>query len=84
MKLGGIYAVKEAVIFHIDKVGYPNSNRYINHISSSPNYRTAQHAIIHDIHAFNFPAGRQTINDSRATPTVEAIFEIKTLSACKS
>jgi len=84
MKLGGISAVKEAANFLIDKVGEPYITRYTNHIAFSPNYKTAQHAIIPDFHVFNFPAGCQTINNSGATTSAEAIFEIKPYSPCKS
>ena len=44
----------------------------------------AQQSIVPDIHARNFPAGKQTINGSGATSTAEAFFEVKTYTACKS
>ena len=67
MKLGGIFLVKEAANFLLDKIGEPYITRYVNHVSSFPNARRAQWSIVPDIHAHNFPAGRQTINDSGAS-----------------
>ena len=84
MKLGGIQSEKEAVNFLLDKVGDPHITSYINHVSSHPNSRKAPHSIVPDIHARNFPAGKQTINDSGASSTAEAIFEVKTFTACPS
>ena len=40
--------------------------------------------VVPDIHATNFPVGRQTINDSGAVSAAEAIFEIKTYSTCNT
>ena len=82
MKLGGIFSEKEAVNFILDKVSDPYITRYVNHVSSSPNFQRAQHAIVPDLHACNFPAGRQRVNDSGATSTAEVIFEVKTYTAC--
>jgi hypothetical protein len=42
------------------------------------------HAIIPDIHAYNYPSERQRINDSGASTTDEAFFEIKTMTPCRS
>ena len=53
-------------------------------MSAAPNARKAPHAIVPDIHALNFPTGRQMVNDSGATATAEAFFEMKTYTACKS
>jgi hypothetical protein len=39
----------------------------------------APHAIVPDIHAFNFPTGGQQVNDSGATSAAEAFFEIKNI-----
>ena len=84
MKLGGIFSEKEAVNFILDKVGEPYISRYVTHVSSALNAKTAQHSIVPDLHARNFPAGRQRVNDSGATSTAEAIFEVKTYTACNS
>jgi hypothetical protein len=84
MKLGGIYSEKEAVNFLLDKIGEPYITAYVNHVSSHPNARKAQHAIVPDLHARNFPVGRQRINGSGATSSAEAFFEIKTFTACNS
>jgi len=84
MKLGGIHAEKEAVNFIMDKVGEPHISSYINHVAAHSSANKAQFAIIPDIHALNFPAGKQTINDSGVTTTAEAFFEIKTYTACKT
>ena len=72
MNLGGIQSEKEAVNFLLDKVGDPHITSYVNH---HPNSRKAPHFIVPDIHARNFPAGKETINDSGATSTAEAFFE---------
>ena len=42
------------------------------------------HAIIPDLHATNFPVGKQRVNDSGLTRDAEAFFEVKTFTACKS
>jgi hypothetical protein len=49
----------------------------VNHVSSHPNVRKVPHAIIPDIHAFNFSIGGQQVNDSGAMSAAEAFFEIK-------
>jgi len=36
------------------------------------------------LHAWNYPTGRQRVNDSGATSSAEAIFEVKTYTACNS
>ena len=84
MKLGGISSEKEAVNFLLDKVGEPYITAYVNHLSDGPNARNALHNIIPDILARNFPTGRQRINDSGATSSAEAFFEVKTYTACPS
>ena len=73
---------KEAVNFVLDKVSDPFITRYVNHVSSSPNSRNAQHAIFPDLHAHNFPTDRQRVNDSKTTSSAEAIFKVKTYTAC--
>ena len=77
MKLGGIYAEKEAVNFLLDKVGDPHITNYVNHVSSHPNARKAPFSIVPDLHARNYPTGRQRLNDSGATMSGEAFFEFK-------
>ena len=42
----------------------------------------APHAIVPDLHAFNFPAGKQTVNSSGSLLLAEAFFKIKTMTAC--
>ena len=79
-----ISSEKEAVNFLLDKVGEPYITAHVNHLSDCPNARNAQHNIIPDILARNFPTGRQRINDSGATSSAEACFEVKTFSACPS
>jgi hypothetical protein len=66
-------------------VGDPHITPYVNHVARKNNgNRRAQHAIVPDIHALNFPAGKQSINDSGSSREAEAIFEVKTFTACKS
>ena len=82
--MGGIQSEKEAVNFLLDKVGDPHITSYVNHVSRRQGNRRAKHAIIPDIHATNFPVCRQTVNDSGSTRDAEAIFEVKTFTACKT
>ncbi len=84
MKLGGIHSAAKAVNFLIDEIGHPYITSYVNHVSSHPNAQKAPHAIVPDLHAFNFPTGRQQVNDSGATSAAEVFSEIKTFRACKS
>ena len=85
MKLGGIHSEKEAVNFILDKVGEPYITSYVNHVRRHNNSnRRANHDIVQDIHAMNFPTGRQRVNDSGSTRDAEAFFEVKTFTACKS
>ena len=37
-----------------------------------------------DIHAHNFPVGRQTVDDYGSNRVAEAFFEVKTFTACKT
>ena len=82
MKIGGIQSKKEAFNFLLNKVGDPHITLYVNHVSRRQGNRQARHAIIPDIHATNFPVGRQKVNDSSLTRDAEAIFEVKTLTTC--
>ena len=73
---------KEAANFLVNKVGEPDISRYIRHIAPFPNARKAPLGIVPDLHAYNYPTGRQRVNDSGATSSAEAIFEVKTYNAC--
>ena len=84
MKLGGIHTEKEAVNFIMDEVGEPHISSYINHVTAHSSAKKATFAIIPDLHALNFPEGKQTINNSGVTTTAEAFFETKTYTACKT
>jgi len=78
MKLGNIDLVLEPVNFLLGKVGQPFIGYYVNNITSQPgNPRHAQHAVVPDIHATN-----QVVNDSGATRSADAIFEVKTYTFC--
>ena len=83
MKVGGIFAEKEAVNFLLDKVGDPHITCYVHHVTSHPSARKAPYAIVPNLYARNYPTGRQRVNDSRATRAAEAFFEVKTYTACK-
>ena len=84
MKLGGISSEKEAVNFLLDKVVEPYLTSYVDHVSGHQ-MQEMHHTIVPDIHAHNFPAGRQRVDDSGASSSAEAIFEVKTYyTACKS
>jgi hypothetical protein len=84
MKVAGIQSHTEAANFLNGKIGEPYISNYINHISEHTNQRSARHAIIPHIHAYNYLSGRQRINDSGASTTDEAFFEIKTMTPCMS
>ena len=85
MKVGGIMSKKEAANFLLGKAGELHITLYVNHVARQNNgNRRTKHAIVPDIHALNFPAGRQRVNDSGSTRDAEAFFEVKTFTACKS
>jgi len=84
MKLGGIHAEKEAVNFIMDKGGEPHITSYINHVTAHNSAKKAKYTIIPELHASNFPAGKQTVNNGGITATAETFFEIKTYTACKT
>jgi hypothetical protein len=84
MKLAGIQSHTEAANFLNGKIGEPYISNYINHITEHPNQRSALHAIIPDIHAYDYPSERQRISDSGASTTDEAFFELKIMTACMS
>jgi hypothetical protein len=65
----------------VDKLPELFLSRDINHIVQHPNQRNTPHSIIPDIHAYNVPSKRQNINDSGASQTDEAIFEV-TMRMC--
>ena len=46
--------------------------------------KNTKFAVIPDLHAINFPRGTQRVDDTCATMSAEAIFEVKTCRACKS
>jgi hypothetical protein len=84
MKLGGIHSTAKAVNFLVNKIGHPYIRSYVNHVSSHPKAQKAPHAIVPDLHAFNFPTGGRQVYDSVTMSAAEAFFEIKTFTACKS
>ena len=54
---------------------------YINAMAKSTNRTCAKFAVIPDSHAINYPQGMHKVNDSGATMSAEAVFEVKTYSA---
>ena len=78
MKVAGIHSEKEAANFLLGKVSDPWMSNYVDHIASQTSARNSPHAIVPDILAHEYPAGRQTINDSGASSSGEAFFEVKT------
>lgn len=84
MKTGGIQSVPEAKNFLIGKVGGAPIQRYVQHIAEQRDVRHSPFCIIPDLHALNFPARNGTINDSGAIRAAEAIFEVKTMTACRT
>ena len=69
MKVAGVQANVEAAKFLNDKIGELYISNYINHVTAHPDHRNTPHAIIPDIHAYDFPSGRQMINDSGESTT---------------
>ena len=49
---------------------------YINHVAAHNSAKKVKYAIIPDLYAYNFPAGKQTVNDSGVTATAAAFFKI--------
>ena len=43
--------------------------------------RSSPFSIFPDVHAFNFPTGRQRVRESGAVTTAEAFFKVKTMTA---
>ncbi len=85
MKVGNINSTTEAVNFLIKKVWQPYIGDYVNHVMSKPGHsKNVQDAIVPDLHATNYPTGSQIVNDSGASRSAEAIFEIKTFVICKT
>ena len=84
MKVGGIQSIAEAKNFLIGKISGAPIERYIQHITEQSNFRQSHYCIIPDIQALNFPDKNGTINDSGAIRAGEAIFEVKTMTACKT
>ena len=66
-------------------MGDPHITSYVNHIArKNKGNRRAQHVIVPNIHAMNFPADKQIINDSGSSRVAEAIFGVKPSTAYKS
>jgi hypothetical protein len=83
MRVGNIDSVIEPVNFFFGKVGLPYIGDYVNNITNQPgNTRYARHALVPDIHATNYPTGTQVVNDSGATRSANAVFEVKTYTFC--
>ena len=76
--------MREAANFLSGKVGKPHITAYTDHLSRCNTVRSSPFAIVPDVHAFNFPTGRQRVRDSGAATTAEAFFEVKTMTACPS
>jgi len=68
----------------MDKVGKPHISSYISHVAAHNSARKGKFAIIPDLHSHNFPAGKQTVNDSGVASTAEAFFEIKAHTVYKN
>ena len=83
IKLGRIFSEKETANFLINKVDEPYITPYINHIAGYPRAQQAPLAIFPNLHVFNFPGGQQTVNNSGTMSAAEAIFKVKTITACK-
>ena len=74
IKLGGIFAVREAGNFLWDKVGKHFITSYLNHMLQYDKPQKSPFAIILELHAFIYSMGCQRVNDSGAKSTAEASF----------
>ena len=77
MKVAGVQSV-------IGKISGPAIERYVQHHAQERDARRSPWSVIPDLHAMNFPARNGAINDSGAISSGEAIFEMKTMTACIS
>ena len=68
----------------IGKISGAPIERYIQHIAEERNVRRSPYCIIPDIQALNFPDKNGTVNNSGAIRAGEAIFEMKTMTACRT
>ena len=84
MKVASIHSEKEAVNFLLGKVGDLQIKNYVNHLPSEAERRNSIFAIVPDILAFEYPAGKQIVNDSGATQSEEAFCEVKSYQANKT
>ena len=84
VKLGGSHLEREAVNFLLGEVGDPHITPYVNHVARQINTRRAKYPVVLVMHASNFPAGCQTVNDSGVISAAEAIFEVKTYTSCNT
>ena len=77
--------MQQAKNFLIGKITGASIERYAQHAVEHRDVRRSTYCIIPDIHALNLPARNGTINDSGAISIRgEAIFEMKTMTACKT
>lgn len=84
VKLGDIHSEKDAVNFILDKVWEPYITNYMNRVSRHSNARKTPHYVVPDLRAWNFPTGKQRVNDSDTTMTAEAFFGVKTYTLRRS
>lgn len=77
MKVAGIRSEKEAVKFLLGKVGDLHMKNYMSHLWSEARHRNSSFATVPAILAFEYPAGKQILNDSGDTQSGEAFFEVK-------
>ena len=71
MKIGGIQSEMEPINLLLGKVADPHITSYVNHVSRDANARAALHAIVPDIHAYNFPV------KSRRSTTTEPTTQLR-------
>ena len=65
----------------LGKVRDPHMTRYTNPMAKSTNRTRGKFAAIPGLHAINYPQGMHKVNDSGATMSAEAVFEVKTYNA---
>jgi len=82
----GVFAEKEVVNFLLDKVDELYITHYVSLATSQshPRAQKTPFSRVPDLHARNYPIGRQRVNKSGTTSLAETFFEVKTYTSCNS
>ena len=76
---------KEAANFLLGEVDDPHIALYVNHVERKNNSnRRVQHVIMPEIHAMNFPAGKQSTNDSVSSKGIRGYLSSKNIHSLQA